>query len=180
MATSNQSVTEIGTAFLDALSARAAASPRLRQHHNIHASYDEPCQRFVNAIEPGSYLQPSRNLAVPRSKLLVALRGEFALVLFDDDGAVTSVDAFGTAGGEVANIAVELVPGCWNTVVSLMPGSVLLEVKAGPFDPGAPRESAPWAPAEGSPGADDYQQGLVARIVRCLAGDCERDDEVIG
>jgi len=38
---------------LDELTNKAKANPRLRQHKNIHSSYQDPCQRLFNAIEPG-------------------------------------------------------------------------------------------------------------------------------
>lgn len=143
-------------AFLDALSERAAASPRLRQHHNIHASYDDPCQRFLNAMEPGTYVRPNRHALVPRNKLLVALRGQFAVVLFNDGGVVTSVTELATPPRDGAAVAVEVVAGVWNTVLALTQGSVLLEVKAGPFDPVGSSEVAPWAPDTDAPRAREY------------------------
>lgn len=162
-------VLEFDDAFLDALSARAAASPRLRQHHNIHASFDDPCQRFLNAMEPGTYLQPNRHALVPRAKLLTALRGCFAAVLFDDRGNVTRVARFAAAGAGNGAVAIEIAPATWNTVLPLETRSVLLEVKAGPFDPAAPREVAPWAPAEGGKAARGYLAWL-RRVVKAWPG----------
>jgi hypothetical protein len=49
-------------------------------------------------------------------------------------------------------------------VVALEPGCVLLEVKAGPFDPNQPKDLAPWAPEEGSEAAADYLNFLLERI----------------
>ncbi len=37
-----------------------------------------------------------------------------------------------------------------DTVLALTPDAVLLEGKAGPFDPQGPREFADWAPEEGT------------------------------
>jgi predicted O-linked N-acetylglucosamine transferase (SPINDLY family) len=39
--------------------------------------------------------------------------------------------------------------GTWHTLLALTPDAVLLEGKAGPFDPQGPREFADWAPEEG-------------------------------
>ena len=36
--------------YLDSLVEEASQSPRARQHRNIHERYDDPCQRFLNAI----------------------------------------------------------------------------------------------------------------------------------
>lgn len=164
-------IQEFGGAFLDALSARAVASPRLRQHHNIHASYGDPCQRLLNAIEPGSYLRPYKHLVTPRSKLLVALRGQFAVVLFDDEGSIQRVVPFAAGAAENMDAAVEIAAHCWNSVLSLASGSVLLEVKAGPFDPSEPREFPTWAPAEGSAEASEFLGGLEVAVRHRLAGE---------
>ena len=42
--------------MMDNLSAEAMQNPRLRKNLNLHASYEEPSQRLLNAIEPGSYI----------------------------------------------------------------------------------------------------------------------------
>lgn len=148
---------------LNALVTQAAGSPRLRQHHNIHTGFDEPCQRLFNALEPGSYIRPHRHFSVPRGELLVAIRGLMALVTFDDFGAVQQVVHFGTEkyGADLA-VGVELPSQTWHTVLALVPGSVLLEVKAGPFDPNQPKDLAPWAPAEGELVCVEYLGALRA------------------
>ncbi|WP_090139135.1 WbuC family cupin fold metalloprotein [Limnohabitans sp. DM1] len=148
-------------AQLNALVTQAEVSARLRQHQNIHKAFDEPCQRLFNAIEPGSYIRPHRHASVPRDELLVAIRGLMALVTFDDEGKVQQVVRFGSEkyGPDLA-VGVELAPQTWHTVVALVPGSVLLEVKAGPFDPAQPKNLADWAPDEGSERVTEYMNEL--------------------
>jgi cupin fold WbuC family metalloprotein len=146
---------------LNELATQAEGSGRLRQHLNIHKAFDEPCQRLFNAIEPGSYIRPHRHASVPRDELLVAIRGLMALVTFDDEGMVQQVVRFGSEkyGSNLA-VGVELAPQTWHTVVALVPGSVLLEVKAGPFDPAQPKNLADWAPDEGSDRVTEYLNEL--------------------
>jgi cupin fold WbuC family metalloprotein len=165
------SVQVIDAAMLDALTARASASPRLRQHRNLHQSYADPCQRLLNAIEPGSYLRPKRDVTVPRIKLLVALRGRFALVKFDDGGHIVSVIPFAAGGTQNAAPAVEVAPDCWGTTVSLASGSVLLEVRPGPFDPAHLGDFAPWAPEAGTRAAESYLAELEQSVRIRLAID---------
>lgn len=145
--------------ILRRLSADACASARKRMNLNLHASYDEPCQRFFNAMEPDSYLRPHRSLAVPKRKLLVGIRGSFSLLLFECGGRVADVVTF-CGGVATGNAAVEVPAGVWNTVLASEPGSILLEVKAGPFEPATVAEFAPWAPAEGDPQARGYLEEL--------------------
>ena len=65
----------IDSLLVSRLSSAAKTNPRLRQHHNFHDKLDEPCQRLLIAMEPGSYLQPHRHLHYPKPELFVALRG---------------------------------------------------------------------------------------------------------
>lgn len=140
---------------------RSSISSRLRLHQNIHADYSEACQRLFNAIEPGSYIRPHRHKTFPRDELLVAVRGLMVLVTFKDDGRLLDVMHFGTEkyGPDIA-IGVELDPQTWHTVLAVVPGSVLFEVKAGPYDPTHPKDYAEWAPEENSPNAHAYMQRL--------------------
>lgn len=150
--------------YLDALAAEAAVSPRRRQHRNIHEEYGDPCQRLFNAIEPESYIRPHRHGAVPRDETMMAVRGVMVLFTFDDEGHVVDMVRFGVCGDEDVAAGVEIPAGCWHTVVALEPGSVLLELKAGPFDPEQPKEMAPWAPEDGSAEAGAYLRGLVEMV----------------
>jgi cupin fold WbuC family metalloprotein len=133
----------------------------MRQHLNIHQSYDDPCQRLFNAIGINSYIRPHRHSLDPKTESLFAVRGLFALVLFDQHGNPRNVIRFGSesAGGKVA-AGVELSPGDWHTVVALSEGAVLLELKAGPFRPDAAKELASWAPEEGGDAALSYLRSL--------------------
>lgn len=146
---------------LNGLVANAQISVRLRQHQNIHTNFDEPCQRLFNAIEPGSYIRPHRHYSVPREELLVAIRGMMALVTFDDSGHIKQVVRFGSEKfGSGLAVGVEHSPETWHTVLALEPGSVLLEVKAGPFDPSQPKDLAEWAPPEGDQSSIEYLANL--------------------
>jgi cupin fold WbuC family metalloprotein len=151
--------------YFQALIGQAQRSPRRRQHRNIHEHYQDPCQRLFNAIEPDSYIPPHRHLADPRDELLVAIRGLMALVTFNDQGEVLNVLRFGSEkyGNELA-VGAEVACGTWHTVIALVSGSVLLEAKAGPFDPAQPKGLAPWAPAEGSVEAANYLTKLQHQV----------------
>jgi cupin fold WbuC family metalloprotein len=147
------------------LSDRALKNPRKRLHLNIHQSYKDACQRLFNAIEPGSYIRPHRHVSDPKEELLIAIRGSMALITFDDQGHVTCILRFGSQNhGSDFAAGAEVAFGTWHTVVALEPGSVLLEVKAGPFDPNQLKDLAPWAPEEGSEAAAEYFNRLLERV----------------
>lgn len=145
--------------LFETLVGQAGASPRKRQHLNIHEKYEDPCQRFFNAIGTDSYIRPHRHLLDPKAESIIAIRGMFALVLFDGHGSVERVERFGTEG-RCANAGVEVAPGTWHTIVALTPEAVLLELKGGPFLPGAAKEPASWAPDEGTDAAAGYLRFL--------------------
>lgn len=153
--------------MLTELSVAARDNPRLRQHLNLHDSYTEPCQRLLNAMEPGSYIQPHRHYLYPKIEFFVALRGRMVLLIFSDSGKIIQTHVF-SAGGDL--MGAEVPPGAWHTVVSLMEGSVFLEVKPGPYTPLTAKDRAPWAPEEGSPAAKAYLENLVKAVRR---GKCE-------
>lgn len=155
-----------GSDYLNELSAKAMGNPRKRQHRNIHLSYQDTCQRLFNAIEPGSYIRPHRHSTDPRDELLIAVRGAMALVTFDDFGGVNEVIRFGSnKQGEDWAIGAEVAASTWHTVIALEPGSVLLEVKAGPFDPDQPKDLASWAPEEGSKDSSEYLRQMTDSLL---------------
>lgn len=154
-----------GSEYLNRMVTEAQDNNRKRQHHNIHESFDDPCQRLFNAIEPGSYIRPHRHASDPRDEMLIAVRGMMALVAFDDQGSVDKVVRFGVdRKNEGIAVGVEIPSTSWHTVIAFEPGSVLLEVKAGPFDPNQPKDLAPWAPEEGVLEAHDYLSNLIKEV----------------
>ena len=148
--------------YFNELTAQAQGNPRKRQHRNIHESYMDPCQRLFNAIGLRSYIRPHRHATDPRDELLIAIRGLMALVAFDEHGMVIKVVRFGAdRAGEGLAVGAEIPANIWHTVIALEPGCILLEVKAGPFDTGQPKDLAPWAPEEASAAAPGYLNRLI-------------------
>ena len=146
-----------GSEFFDSLLQRARLSPRRRRHFNLHSSYTEPCQRLLNAVCADSYIPPHRHLADPKDELLVVLSGAIVCWHFNDAGEVTRAMRM-DAGGQVCGTTISAHQ--WHTVTALEPGAVILEVKAGPFDPSAAKLKAPWAPDEGDPAASEFLKAL--------------------
>ena len=65
--------------YLNTLISEAGVSDRKRQHRNIHRSFDEKCQRLMNAIGLESYIAPHRHRLDPKSECLIAVRRLFAI-----------------------------------------------------------------------------------------------------
>ncbi len=152
----------IDRTLLSRLCAEAAKSPRRRKNLNFHRGFDEPCQRLLNALEPGTYIRPHRHLGPPKPETFVALKGRMAALLFDDEGSITRIVTFGPAE---AAFGVDIPAGTWHSVVCLEPASVFFETKPGPYEPLSDKDWAPWAPEEGSPEAAGYL-GKLEQAVR--------------
>lgn len=134
----------LSRALLEELATRAAASPRFRAHHNIHASASDPVQRFVVVARADSYFRPHRHAT--RSELAILVRGAVDVLTFDEHGRVTARYAVGEG---TDSIAYETPQGVWHTVVPGGSGAAFLEIKEGPYDPATSAQFAAWAPAEG-------------------------------
>ena len=146
-----------GRECLNELSGRAAESPRRRMNLNFHDAPEHPANRMLNAMEPDSYVRPHRHAAAFKDETFVVVKGAFGVVLFDERGNVSST-ALLRAGGEL--IGAHLPAGVFHSVVALEPASVFFEVKAGPYDPTAAKDWAPWAPEEGAMEAPAYLSKL--------------------
>lgn len=141
--------------LLDELAAKAAASPRARAHHNIHATPADPVQRFLVVAQGDSYFRPHRHAT--RSELALIVRGRLDVLTFDERGRVTA--RYGVGEGTDA-IAYETPQGTWHTVVPGAGGGAFLEVKEGPYDPATSAEFAAWAPAEGHASVPKFLEWL--------------------
>jgi cupin fold WbuC family metalloprotein len=152
--------------LFDELTALAGNSARGRMHYNLHKDYADPCQRLLNAIGTNSYIPPHRHVGEFAVETLVVLRGSLAVYIFDDVGSILKLLKLECPPlGECSDrcVGVELPAATWHSVVALVDGSVLLELKAGPFNPEAPKELAKWAPAEGTAEAKAFHSSLATK-----------------
>ncbi|MEY4353011.1 MAG: hypothetical protein RLZZ609_1252 [Cyanobacteriota bacterium] len=139
-------------ALFDAVSAEARRSPRLRRNHNLHAE-PELVQRFLNVMQPGTYVRPHRHLrSTPGTgfECFVVLQGAMGLLLLDRQGDVIEalrLDGQGPLRG------VELQEGLFHTLVALTPDTVMFEIKQGPYQPTSDKDFLSAFPAEGTPEA---------------------------
>ena len=113
---------------LDALTAQAKASPRLRMNLDLRNSPEDPSQRMLNAIEPGTVLPIHRHRTT--SETVGFLRGHFEEYFYDEEGRMTD-SIYMVPGGTLINIPA----GQWHSLKSLESGTVLLECKDGPWEP---------------------------------------------
>jgi cupin fold WbuC family metalloprotein len=134
------------------LHARAKASPRLRTHHNLHASHDEAVQRMCMAMEPGTYIRPHRH--PDKWELLHIITGELLVLSFGATGIVLTRTVL-SVGGDTYGL--ENPAGTWHAVATLAASTVVLEVKPGPYLPTPEDDFATWAPPEGHARATEFE-----------------------
>jgi cupin fold WbuC family metalloprotein len=136
---------------------RARQSPRLRTNHNFHRTMEENPHRFLNVMLRGTYVTPHRHTDPPKSESFLALHGEIAFFLFDDEGRVTHTEILGRD-----TVGIDIAPGVWHSLAVLTPEAICYEVKPGPYSVANDKDFAPWAPREGDPAAAEYLEGLIA------------------
>ena len=126
---------KITQVLMDDLTAQAMASPRLRMNYDLRNSDEDGSQRMLNAIEPSSPLPIHRHRHT--SETVVCLRGHLQELFYDEDGRLTdTIDLM--PNGPV--VALNIPIGQWHTVRVLESGTVIMEVKDGPYAPTGPED----------------------------------------
>lgn len=127
---------KITQALLDSLTEQAAASPRLRMNLDLRNSADDQSQRMLNAIEPGSIIPIHRHQKT--SETVVCLRGRLVWEFYSETDRKCTETIELSPNGSV--VAINVPKGQWHTVKSLEPGSVIMEVKEGAYEPQSPED----------------------------------------
>ena len=127
---------KITQAILDQLTEQAKASPRLRMNMDLRNSAEDQSQRMLNAIEPGSPLPIHRHQK--SSETVVCLRGRLVEEYYDELDRICTESIELSPNGPV--VALNIPAGQWHTVRSLESGTVILEMKNGPYEPISPED----------------------------------------
>jgi cupin fold WbuC family metalloprotein len=103
-------------------------------------------QRLFIALEPETYIRPHRHSEPPRWEFFVLIRGAVDALSFSDEGVI--LERIRMTPGDAA--AVEVPPATWHSYLCLESGTVVLEVKEGPYAAPGANNFANWAP-DGDP-----------------------------
>ena len=131
---------KIDNTLLDNLTSQAKESPRLRMNMDLRTSSADSSQRMLNAIEPGSVVPIHRHQKT--SETVVVLRGRVVEEYYDDAGVLA--ESFVLGDCHVADAprndvpmayALNIPAGQWHTLRALESGTVILEMKDGPYEP---------------------------------------------
>ena len=123
-------ITVIDDTLLMSVTDEAKVSPRLRKNYNFHQSLDEKCQRFLNAVEPGTIVPIHKHKE--KDETFVLLRGKVKVSIYDDMGNVLESHLLGKDEGKYG---VNIAKNIWHSLECLEPDSIFFEAKEGPYDP---------------------------------------------
>ena len=113
--------------LLNGLAEETKISPRLRKNYNFHQSLDDKCHRFLNALEPGTFIPVHHH--PDKAETFVVLKGRVKVSTYNDDGEV--LESY-ILSHEEGRYGVDIPENVWHGLKCLEP-AVLLECKAGPF-----------------------------------------------
>lgn len=128
----------IDNELLDSISLKAKDNVRLRMNFNLHQSLQEPVQRMLNALEPGTVLPVHRHQNTDETYLM--LRGSLNLKLYDANRTLLDTIELNPAKGKYG---VSVPAGQWHTLEILEENTVLFELKEGPYIPFQPEDILP-------------------------------------
>jgi len=133
----------------------ASTTSRKRTILRLH-EHEEPVQRMVNAMIPGTYIPPHKHENPDKVELFNIIVGRLAVLHFAEDGAVENVIVLDARG---ENRVVDVPPRTYHSLIPLEPCAAL-EIIQGPYDAETHKQLAAWAPDENSPEAEAYLQQL--------------------
>lgn len=123
----------LDTKFLDTLTEEAKKNLRLRMNYNLHESPESKAQWLFNGLEPGTEIPIHRHTNTAETYILI--RGRLTVTLYDDNKNVTEVSELNLVAG---NFGVHIPKDTWHSVDVKESGTVIFEVKDGPYTPLTP------------------------------------------
>lgn len=119
----------INKELLDKLTLEAVRNNRLRINYNFHKNLNDKCQRLLNAMEPGTVI-PIHHHKV--AEMYIVLRGRLKANIYDDNKNIVESHIIDPKEG---NFGVQIEENKWHSVEVLEQGTVIFEVKEGPYIP---------------------------------------------
>ena len=121
--------------LLNSVTSKAKGSDRLRMNYNLHDSLDAKAQRLLNALEPGTELPIHRHQHT--AETYIVLRGAIKVFFYNDERMVTNEFMINPLEGRYG---IHTPAGQWHTLEVLESGTVIFEVKDGPYAPLQPED----------------------------------------
>ena len=115
--------------LLDKVVDEAKASPRLRMNYNFHTDLGDKCKRVLNALEPGT-IMPIHHHKV--DEMWMILQGKLKVTIHNDKGDVIEDHILSP---KERQYGVQIPANTWHSLECLESGTVIFEVKEGPYIP---------------------------------------------
>ena len=116
--------------LLDQVTEEAKNSERLRMNFNLHDNHDAKAQRLLNALEPGTVLPIHRHIHT--AETYIVLRGSIRVIFYDDNKTIIEQHLVTPSQGVYG---MHIPAGQWHTLKVMESGTVIFEVKDGPYRP---------------------------------------------
>ncbi|RLC24507.1 MAG: cupin fold metalloprotein, WbuC family [Deltaproteobacteria bacterium] len=153
---------KIDQKLLDEMNLKSRSAKRGRAHYTFHKTDDDTLQRMLNAMQPGTYLQPHKHENPDKREVFLVLSGKFLVVEFEENGDIADHLILDASSQQFAG---EIAERKFHTVICLAPDSIAYEIKDGPYKPIDDKNFASWAPKEGDPGCTEYINKILKELI---------------
>lgn len=116
--------------LLNKITEKARTSLRLRMNYNLHDNLEAKAQRLLNALEPGTILPIHRHSHTAETYLII--RGRIQVIYYNDQKEETENIILDV---KIGNYGIHIPAGQWHTIKVLESGTIIFEVKDGPYKP---------------------------------------------
>lgn len=150
---------KIDQVLIDELVTKAKNSPRRRAIFRFHEKDEDTMHRMLNALEPDTYVQP--HFHPDKHEAFIILQGSILFVIFDENGKIMQYYLL-KAG--TSDFGLEISPKTYHTLISLESGTVIFEIKHGPYDAQTDKTFATWAPKEGEANCLEFNENIIRKL----------------
>jgi cupin fold WbuC family metalloprotein len=99
-------------------------------NYNLHDNLDAKVQRLLNALEPGTFLPIHRHRHT--AETYIVLRGSINVIFYVDNKTIIEQHLLTPSQGVYG---IHILAGQWHTLEVMESGTVIFEVKDGPYTP---------------------------------------------
>ncbi|MGL4853615.1 MAG: WbuC family cupin fold metalloprotein [Phocaeicola sp.] len=116
--------------LLNKVTEEAQQNERLRMNYNFHEGPESAVQQLLNALEPGTEVPIHRHRHTAETYML--LRGRMKVTFYTEQKEVKEAFLLDPLAG---SYGIHIPQGTWHGLEVLEPGTVIYEVKEGPYKP---------------------------------------------
>ena len=157
----NTVMIHIDNSLISPITEMARNSDRKRKNYNFHQTAADPMHRMLHGMEPETYVQPHKHENPDKREAFIILKGKVAAVEYSGSGEITD---FCILDPDTGNFGIEFAPHLWHSLIALESGTVVYEVKDGPWDPADDKFFASWAPRVGEEGCEEFKMKVLGEI----------------